>query len=96
MRILLDTSVLLWALGDRPRLGGEVLRMLGDRGNDVFFSAVSIWEIAIKASLGRADFGVLPEAIAAEAGGGGVSGTGADGGGGGGGGGVAASSPGPV
>jgi PIN domain nuclease of toxin-antitoxin system len=56
MRLLLDTHVLLWALGQPERLGGETRAALENAANDVFFSAASIWEIAIKARLGRADF----------------------------------------
>ena len=67
MRILLDTHVLLWALGDRRRLGGPTLGAIESEENEVFFSTVSIWEIAIKSALGRADFGVQPREIAASA-----------------------------
>ena len=56
MRLLLDTHVLLWALGDPGRLTADVRATLEDPENEVFFSAASIWEIAIKARLGRADF----------------------------------------
>jgi PIN domain nuclease of toxin-antitoxin system len=64
MRLLLDTHLLLWALADDPRLGGAVRALLEDGSNDVLFSAASIWEIAIKAGLGRVDFPVRPDAIA--------------------------------
>lgn len=67
MRILLDTHVLLWALGDRRRLDGPTLDAIESEENDVLFSTVSIWEIAIKSALGRADFGVQPREIAASA-----------------------------
>lgn len=56
MRFLLDTHVLLWALGNPERLDDETRAALEDGENDIFFSAASIWEIAIKARLGRADF----------------------------------------
>jgi len=56
MRFLLDTHVLLWVLGKPERLDGETRAALENAENDVFFSAASIWEIAIKARLGRADF----------------------------------------
>lgn len=64
MRILLDTHILLWALGDRSRLGDAILSAIESEENDVLFSAASIWEIAIKASRGKADFGVSPTEIA--------------------------------
>lgn len=56
MRLLLDTHVLLWALGEPERLNAETRAAIEDPDNEVFFSAASIWEIAIKARLGRADF----------------------------------------
>lgn len=56
MRILLDTHVLLWAVGDSDRLPETTRRWLEDSNNEIFFSAASFWEIAIKAALGRADF----------------------------------------
>jgi PIN domain nuclease of toxin-antitoxin system len=66
-RLLLDTHVLVWALTDPQRLAAEVQATLRDPANDVFFSAASIWEIAIKFALGRADLPFRPEVIAAEA-----------------------------
>ena len=64
MRILLDTHILLWALSDSQRLSKPVRGMLESRENQIFFSAVSIWEIAIKAQVLRIEFGVAPEDIA--------------------------------
>ena len=64
MRLLLDTHLLLWALADDPRLSDTVRSVVEDGSNDVLFSAASIWEIAIKAGLGRVDFPVRPDAIA--------------------------------
>ena len=56
MRLLLDTHLLLWAAASSKRLSREARELLEDRGNDVYYSAASIWEIAIKSSLGRKDF----------------------------------------
>ncbi len=53
MRLLLDTHILLWALTDDPRLSATVRDLLLDKNNDVFFSAASVWEIAIKRTLQR-------------------------------------------
>lgn len=58
MRLLLDTHVLLWAAASSTRLPREARALLEDGGNDLYFSAASIWEIAIKSSLGRKDFRV--------------------------------------
>ena len=64
MRLLLDTHVLLWALSDPGRLKPEICDLLEDAANEVLFSAASIWEIAIKAALGRADFAIHPGRVA--------------------------------
>ena len=63
MRILLDTNVLIRALIDPGLLGAITRTALEDPDNEVMFSAASIWEIAIKSALGRADFQVPPERI---------------------------------
>ena len=60
MRLLLDTHLLLWALGEPARLDRATRAALEDPGNEVLFSAASLWEIAIKAGFGRADFAVEP------------------------------------
>ncbi len=67
MRLLLDTHVLLWAIGDPARLDHATRDLLEDAANEVLFSAASIWEIAIKARLRRADFAARPEQVAKEA-----------------------------
>jgi PIN domain nuclease of toxin-antitoxin system len=64
MRALLDTHVLLWALADPQRLDKRARAAIEDSATDVLFSAASIWEIAVKSRLGRADFPVIPEEIA--------------------------------
>lgn len=51
-RLLLDTHVWLWWQADDTRLGTES-RQLIQRASEVRFSAVSAWEIAIKAGLGK-------------------------------------------
>ncbi len=67
MRLLLDTHVLLWALASPKQLGKDARAAIEDPANVVLFSAASIWEIAIKASLKRTDFRVSPGEIAAVA-----------------------------
>jgi PIN domain nuclease of toxin-antitoxin system len=66
MRILLDTHVLLWLLADQPLLGPSG-RALIREASEVHVSAVSIWEIAIKRSLGRIDIDAGSIAQAARA-----------------------------
>jgi PIN domain nuclease of toxin-antitoxin system len=65
MRLLLDTHVLLWAVASSRRLSREARRLIEDPENDVFYSAASLWEIAIKSGLRRSDFRVDLEALRA-------------------------------
>ena len=58
MKLLLDTHVLLWAADQPERLSRAARRLLDDPQNDLIFSAVSLWEIAIKHGMGRSDFQV--------------------------------------
>lgn len=67
MRLLLDTHVLLWAMLASPRLGARATELLESPAHELFFSAVNILEIAIKASLGRADFNADAQAVATNA-----------------------------
>ncbi len=53
MRVLLDTHILLWWLMDDRRLPQEAEQIIKDPNNAIFVSAASIWEVAIKASLGQ-------------------------------------------
>ena len=53
MRLLLDTHVWLWWLGDDRRLSRRVRQALGDSRNEVYVSAASAWEIAIKTAVGK-------------------------------------------
>ncbi|MCC6528615.1 MAG: type II toxin-antitoxin system VapC family toxin [Polyangiaceae bacterium] len=53
-RLLLDTNVALWLLlGDRERVSGQAVDALEDERNELALSAASVWEIAIKRSLGK-------------------------------------------
>jgi PIN domain nuclease of toxin-antitoxin system len=67
VRLLLDTNILLWALIEPARLKPDIRALLEDPANEVLFSAASVWEMSIKAALGRADFRVSPRRIVAEA-----------------------------
>ena len=56
MRLLLDTHLLIWAVSAPERLSVKAQELMNDEANQLFFSAASIWEIAIKASYKRTDF----------------------------------------
>ena len=53
MKLLLDTHTFLWWITDNPRMSPKARDVVEDAGNEIFFSAASGWEIAIKARLGR-------------------------------------------
>ena len=63
MNLLLDTHLLLWAAGQPDRLSVEARQLIEDTSNRLLFSAASIWEVAIKNSLGRDDFHVEPHVL---------------------------------
>jgi len=58
VRLLLDTHIALWALTDSPKLSKIARSMIKDANNEIYFSAASIWEIAIKHALARKDMPV--------------------------------------
>ena len=53
MRCLLDTHTFLWFIDDVDRLSGKAMDTLENGENEVFWSAVSFWEITVKLSLGK-------------------------------------------
>lgn len=53
MRLLLDTHAFLWWVTDDDRLSERAGELIADGANDVYVSAASAWEIAIKVGLGR-------------------------------------------
>jgi PIN domain nuclease of toxin-antitoxin system len=63
MRILLDTHLLLWAAGQPNRLSAGARKLIENLNNELVFSAVSLWEVAIKRALGRKDFQADPRLL---------------------------------
>jgi PIN domain nuclease of toxin-antitoxin system len=55
---LLDTHLLVWSANQPQRLSRVATEAIVDPANDLYFSAISIWEVAIKQSLGRSSFTV--------------------------------------
>jgi PIN domain nuclease of toxin-antitoxin system len=53
LRILLDTHLLLWWLGSTPELSEQARALISEPENTIFISAVSLWEIWLKESLGK-------------------------------------------
>jgi PIN domain nuclease of toxin-antitoxin system len=62
-RYLVDTQLLLWNVYGSNKLPARVARLFRDGRHQFFYSAASIWEIAIKASRGREDFSADTAAI---------------------------------
>ena len=52
-RVLLDTHTILWWLADDPALSPTARATIGKGSNEVLVSSASVWEIAIKRSLGK-------------------------------------------
>jgi PIN domain nuclease of toxin-antitoxin system len=63
VKLLLDTHLLLWAAGEPEKLSAEARALMEDPANILLFSAASLWEVTIKAALGRADFQVDPHLL---------------------------------
>ena len=53
MKLLVDTHAFLWFVVGDKRLGRQARRQMEAKGAELFLSAASVWEMAIKASLGR-------------------------------------------
>jgi PIN domain nuclease of toxin-antitoxin system len=62
MRILIDTQIFIWAVIDSDHLSEHARQIMLD-ATEVFVSSASIWEIAIKAKLGKLEGD--PQAFAA-------------------------------
>jgi len=60
MKVLLDTHAWLWWIAEPSRLGPKALALMSCRDNELYLSAASSWEIAIKVRLGRLS---LPEPL---------------------------------
>jgi PIN domain nuclease of toxin-antitoxin system len=63
LTLLVDTHLLLWAAGEPRKLSRRARRALEDPGSQLWFSAASLWEVAIKHGLGRKDFRVEPRRL---------------------------------
>ena len=62
MNLLLDTHVALWAIADSPKLPLKARELIASPRTNVWISTASIWEIAIKYSLGRGDMPISGQA----------------------------------
>ncbi len=53
MRVLLDTHAFLWFVAGNPRFSTRARQVIENRDTESLFSIASVWEIAIKVSLGK-------------------------------------------
>lgn len=53
MQVLLDTHAFLWFVAGNPRFSTRARQVIEDRDTESLFSIASVWEIAIKVSLGK-------------------------------------------
>ena len=60
MRLLLDTHIALWAIEDSRKLPRQARAIIAEPDNDVYVSAASLWEIAIKHGLRRRGRNAMP------------------------------------
>jgi PIN domain nuclease of toxin-antitoxin system len=67
MKLLLDTHVWLWSLTAPDRLGRKVRAQLERKGNEVWLSPISVWELLVLAERGRVRLDAEPRAWVAEA-----------------------------
>jgi PIN domain nuclease of toxin-antitoxin system len=63
LNLLVDTQLLLWAAGEPKKLSRSARRLLEDASARLWFSAASLWEVAIKHALARQDFRVEPRRL---------------------------------
>ena len=63
MQLLLDTHLLVWAMGEPERLDPALVRLLEDPMNTPVFSVASLWELVIKRGLDRPDFQLEPSLL---------------------------------
>ncbi len=60
MKVLLDTHIAVWVILDSPRLSPRAHDLIAAPATEVYVSAVSLWEIAIKHALNRAGPNAMP------------------------------------
>lgn len=61
MKFLLDTHVFLWWIMDSPQISENVRKLMSEGSSDLFWSAASSWEIAIKYANGKLPLPDEPE-----------------------------------
>ncbi len=63
MRYMLDTHTLIWFFEKNPRISSKAQSIIDDKNNIVHVSIASLWEIAIKVSLGKLDISLTTDEL---------------------------------
>ena len=63
MKLLLDTCAFIWFIEDSPRLSASARAHILDPANDVFLSAISVWEISRKHADGGLELPTHPSTL---------------------------------
>jgi len=58
MKVLIDTHIFIWYVQNSEKLTNSVAKLINNGRNEILLSTVSIWEIAIKQSIGKLNLGV--------------------------------------
>ena len=61
MKLLLDTHIFLWFISGDTKLSKEVRDAIRDSDNEVYLSAISVWEVIVKYQLGKLPLPESPE-----------------------------------
>jgi PIN domain nuclease of toxin-antitoxin system len=61
MRVLLDTHAWLWSVDEVSKLSQNARALLADPAHEIFVSAASVWEIAIKVAIGKFHLPAAPK-----------------------------------
>jgi PIN domain nuclease of toxin-antitoxin system len=61
MRILLDTHIFLWFISGDRQLSDKIRDAIRDSDNEVYLSAISVWEVIVKYQLGKLSLPESPE-----------------------------------
>jgi PIN domain nuclease of toxin-antitoxin system len=62
-KLMLDTHVLLWTIGNSDKLSPQTVEQINDKNNEIFVSAISLWEIVLKQSIGKLELNFEVEDI---------------------------------
>jgi PIN domain nuclease of toxin-antitoxin system len=65
MKVLIDTHALIWYIGGKKKLSKKTIAVIENTKNQVYVSKASLWELAIKISLGKLEISIPFEELEA-------------------------------